>query len=167
MIEPIRAPVRPRVRKQPSGEVVLLEDVVAKHLAVGESRVLILSGEVGAGTTIAAQHLAKHFIDQTGLQFEICSTEYESPRDGPLVRIGIHTDRPDSLVLHHYQLVGWGRDEGIHQVDPQRRLTGWNVWCHFQIGLTVPPFAWVVWFTHSDFKTSRAAAIVVSISSSV
>ena len=87
MIEPMRAPVRPRVRLQPSGESVLLEDVVAEHLAAGGARVLLLRGEIGAGTTIAMQHLAERFGEAAGLQLEMCSAANESPHEDPLGRI--------------------------------------------------------------------------------
>ncbi|MBC7820156.1 MAG: pentapeptide repeat-containing protein [Planctomycetaceae bacterium] len=113
MIEPVRAAVRPRVRLQPSGEVVLLEDVVAEHLAAGDVRILLLSGEVGAGTMIAIQHLAERFTGEARLQLEMSAAGNESPREDPPARILIH-----KLVAHAtapvcYRLEGWGRDEWI------------------------------------------------------
>ena len=112
MIEPLRAPVRPRVRKQPSGEVVLLEEVVAELLAAGGARVLVLSGEVGAGTTIAAQHLAETFSGKGGLRFEEPTWLVESPdknqlwlspnEDQPWLVL-IHTEQPHFTSLANYQ----------------------------------------------------------------
>lgn len=122
MIEPLRAPVRPRVRKQPSGEVVLLEEVVAELLAAGGARVLVLSGEVGAGTTIAAQHLAETFSGKVGLRFEEPTWLVESPdknqlwlspnEDQPWLVL-IHTEQPHFTSLVKYRLEGWERDEWI------------------------------------------------------
>ena len=113
MIEPLRAPVRPRVRLQPSGEVVLLEDVVAELLAAGRSRVLVLSGEVGAGTTVAVQHLAEQFVGTVGLRFEQPTVPTVSPHEDQPWLLLIHTEQPHFTPLVKCRLEGWGRDEWI------------------------------------------------------
>ena len=107
MIEPLRAPVRPRVRLQPFGEVVLLEDVATEYLAAGNPRTIVLCGDVGAGITTALQHLAHQFAAETDLRFEDHFSLVESPfedRDGLIL---IHSDQPrlDSHV--RYRLAGW------------------------------------------------------------
>lgn len=113
MIEPVRATVRPRVRLQPSGEVVLLEDVVAEHLAVGQPRTILLCGEVGAGMTTALQHLAHQFAGEPELRLEDRFSLVESPfedRDGLIL---IHSREPQLNNHVRYRLAGWGRDEWI------------------------------------------------------
>lgn len=117
MIEPKRSPVRPRVRLQPSGEIVLLEEVVAEHLAKGQVRILLLSGEVGAGTTAAMQHLADQFRGEPRLELEIFESGHESPlEDSPariLVHQQVHNPSAQANVPIRYRLEGWGRDEWI------------------------------------------------------
>ncbi len=113
MIEPVRAAVRPRVRLQPSGEIVLLEDVVAEHLAAGKSQTILLCGEVGAGTTAALYHLAECFSTNPGVRFDDSSYEPESPTEDPRGWIIIHSEKPQFGHLIRAQLAGWGRDEWI------------------------------------------------------
>ena len=113
MIEPVRAAVRPRVRLQPSGEVVLLEDVVAEFLAAGRSQTILLFGEVGAGTTAALHHLAERFATNPGVQFDDSSYEPESPTEDPRGWIIIHSEKPHFGHLIRARLTGWGRDEWI------------------------------------------------------
>lgn len=113
MIEPARAAVRPRVRLQPSGEVVLLEDVVAEFLAAGRSQTILLCGEVGTGTTAALHHLADCFATKPGVRFDDSSYEPESPTEDPRGWIIIHSEKPQFGHLIRAQLTGWGRDEWI------------------------------------------------------
>ena len=113
MIEPVRAAVRPRVRLQPSGEVVSLEDVVAELLAAGRGQRILLCGELGAGTTESLRHLAHEFQDENDLRLQHCDSSYESPTKDPDAWVWIHPGKPESRAFLHYQLVGWGRDEWI------------------------------------------------------
>ncbi|MGE5192334.1 MAG: pentapeptide repeat-containing protein [Deltaproteobacteria bacterium] len=58
MLEPRRAPVRPRVVSPVSGETLLLEGEILSLLERGESGVVWLVGGPGAGKTAALAHLA-------------------------------------------------------------------------------------------------------------
>lgn len=111
MIEPLRAPVRPRVRLQTSGEVTLLEEVVAELLTAGESRALVLTGEVGAGTTSAVQHLTAQFVGETGLRIEEFHWRIVSPHEDQPWLVLIHSENPRLTGSDNCRLQGWGRDE--------------------------------------------------------
>lgn len=113
MIEPIRAPVRPRVRLQSSGEVVLLEDVVAEFLASEKTQTILLCGEVGFGTTTALQHLAERFASEPGVRLDGSTYFPEIPTEDPRAWILIHSETPRFGGLLRVYLVGWGRDEWI------------------------------------------------------
>src|SRR5262245_18938917 len=58
MIEPGRAPVRPRVRSLQSGETLLLEEEVHSFVATKAKGLIALRGPGGCGKTTALQHLA-------------------------------------------------------------------------------------------------------------
>src|SRR5262245_57385266 len=57
MLEPRRAPVRPRVISPVSGETLLLEDEILSLLERGESGNVCLVGDPGTGKTTALEHL--------------------------------------------------------------------------------------------------------------
>lgn len=70
-VTPARAIVRPRVICPLTGDVVLLEDVVANHLDYGPYTELVISGAPRSGKTTALRHLASlplskrlHIADQ-------------------------------------------------------------------------------------------------------
>src|SRR5258708_6152811 len=58
MLEPGRAPVRPRVISPNTGETLLLEDEILSLLERGETGIVWLTGGPGSGKTTALAHLA-------------------------------------------------------------------------------------------------------------
>ena len=57
-VEPERAPVVPRARRMPGGEVLPLEQIVMQFVRHGERGVIHLDGGPGSGKTTALRHLA-------------------------------------------------------------------------------------------------------------
>src|SRR5260370_24251681 len=70
MIQPQRAPVRPRIVCPASGEALPLEDEVRRLLDAGVSGLVPILGEAGAGKTTALQHLAAVLPPEARVQLQ-------------------------------------------------------------------------------------------------
>src|SRR5262249_17948177 len=109
MIQPERAPVKPRVLCPASGEALPLEDEVRALLEAGARGVVEITGPAGAGKTTALRHLAAVLPSSAPLMF----------LDGPflpssadlstrLVLSAGHLPHPS--LLAKYGLAGWHED---------------------------------------------------------
>jgi uncharacterized protein YjbI with pentapeptide repeats len=112
MIQPERAPVKPRVLCPASGEALPLEDEVRALLKAGARGVVEITGEAGAGKTTALQHLAAILRSDARVRF----------LDGPLpspARLGSHlvicagNVPPCFSRVASYRLAGWHEDEWL------------------------------------------------------
>jgi uncharacterized protein YjbI with pentapeptide repeats/energy-coupling factor transporter ATP-binding protein EcfA2 len=110
MIEPARAPVRPRVFS--SDGTLLLEEEVGRFLAENASDAIAVVGDIGSGKTTALRHLAAVIPSATKVTF----------LDQPSVREITESTRLlvySTTAVHHnshlaiYALVGWGKDDLI------------------------------------------------------
>lgn len=114
MFAPSPAIVRPRVISPHTGEAILLEDVVAAHLAAGDHGVIELSGGPLSGKTTAIEHLDRAFPNESGLML---LDEHALLTNRPLSLTGITVStgsaKHATSVLVRYRLVSWGRDEWI------------------------------------------------------
>jgi uncharacterized protein YjbI with pentapeptide repeats len=113
MIEPLRAAVRPRVRLEPSGEAMLLEDVVGDLLATDRAQNIILTGELGSGTIAALRHLAHRFPQELRLRLDEANSVQPTPKEDPAVFVEVRSDHDLAGEFDCYRLTGWGRDEWI------------------------------------------------------
>jgi uncharacterized protein YjbI with pentapeptide repeats len=106
--------VRPRVISPQSGEAMLLEDIVAVHLAADDHGVVELAGGPLAGKTTAIEYLDQIFADESRLSLV---DEHALLRNRPnsLTGITVSTEsaKHASSVLARYRLASWGRDEWI------------------------------------------------------
>jgi uncharacterized protein YjbI with pentapeptide repeats len=101
MIEPQRAPVRPRVICPDSGDELPLEDLVRSFLERGVRRTIHLKGD-GDSTAAALRHLAFVFADAPEVRIR--------PKPTPTVMLRRGTG--DHLLVHCH-LAPWGRDDWI------------------------------------------------------
>ena len=99
MIEPRRAPVRPRVVCPDSGEELPLEDVVLSYLEAGANRTLRLHGDASA-VQAALCHLAFVFRGRVEV----------SPRVSPGPNVLVRGGKGGHLIVD-YRLAPWGRDD--------------------------------------------------------
>jgi hypothetical protein len=106
--------VRPRVISPPTGEILLLEDVVATHLAAGDWGVIEVSGGPLMGKTTAIDYLGRLFGDELSLtdtderaRIQQCVV--------PKARVMVTTAVAEygTTRLGKYQLAPWGQDEWI------------------------------------------------------
>jgi uncharacterized protein YjbI with pentapeptide repeats len=112
MIQPERAPVKPRVLCPASGEALPLEDEVRALLEAGARGVVEITGPAGAGKTTALRHLAAVLPSSARVKFV----------DGPLVSsAGFARDLvicagdlpPGISRAASYRLAGWHEDEWL------------------------------------------------------
>lgn len=105
--------VRPRVISPHSGEVLLLEDVVATHLASGKPGVIELTGGPLSGKTTAIEYLDRLFATEADLALVDQDAKLQN-RLWP-ANFTITTAPPDWGLprLGKYQLTPWGQDEWI------------------------------------------------------
>lgn len=105
--------VRPRVISPHSGEVLLLEEVVASHLAAGRPGVIEITGGPLAGKTTAIEYLDRLFAAES----ELALVDQDAKLFYRLIpaRLTITTAPPDWGLprLGQYQLAAWGQDEWI------------------------------------------------------
>jgi uncharacterized protein YjbI with pentapeptide repeats len=101
MIEPQRAPARPRVISLHSGEELLLEDLVRSFLEAGQNRTICLH-DADNGTAAALRHLAFVFSG-------IAEVRVSGPT-GPRVVV---RGGKGGHALVHCRLAPWGRDDWI------------------------------------------------------
>ncbi len=101
MIEPQRAPVRPRVIGPESGEELPLEEVVRSFLECELNRTILLQGDFDSAVA-ALRHLAWAFRDVPQVQL---------PKK-PVPQVTIRCRAGSHLVVF-YRLAPWGRDDWI------------------------------------------------------
>ncbi|HKI31991.1 MAG TPA: pentapeptide repeat-containing protein [Gemmataceae bacterium] len=109
MIEPQRAPVRPRVICPESGEELLLEEVVRSFLEAGRNCVLHLQADPDS-SAMALCHLAFIYAWTPKVSLQ------ESPVPSVVVRC-----KPGNQVLVNYRLAPWGRDDWIEYLLTKHR----------------------------------------------
>lgn len=108
MIQPIRAPVAPRVVSQTSGEILPLTDEIERFLDGNQTTTVSLRGE---GKRTALAHLAAWFPDQvTDGTLALDPWENSPTHQAPRVTVLSQTMSDTSVVL---RLVPWGRDDLI------------------------------------------------------
>jgi uncharacterized protein YjbI with pentapeptide repeats len=96
-----------------SGEVLLLEDVVASHLAAGDRGIVEIVGGSLSGKTTAMEYIDGIFADERHL---LLMDDHAGLRSRPASGRGITLlARSSELVksIARYQLAPWGRDEWI------------------------------------------------------
>jgi uncharacterized protein YjbI with pentapeptide repeats len=101
MIEPQRAPVRPRVICPESGEELPLEDVVRSFLERGARRTIHLRGD-RESTSAALRHLALVFADTPEVRIRL----------SPAPTVTLRRGTGDHLLVH-CRMAPWGRDDWI------------------------------------------------------
>jgi uncharacterized protein YjbI with pentapeptide repeats len=101
MIEPQRAPVRPRVICPESGEELPLEDLVRSFLERSARRTIHLKGD-DESTTTALRHVALVFAGEPEVRI----------RTSPVPGVVLHRGTGDHLIIH-CRLAPWGRDDWI------------------------------------------------------
>jgi uncharacterized protein YjbI with pentapeptide repeats len=112
MIQPERAPVKPRVICPASGESLPLEDEVRALLEAGARGVVEITGEAGSGKTTALRHLAAVLPSSARVKFVNGSLV-------PSAELGIHLvicagDVPRAHYrVASYSLAGWHEDEWL------------------------------------------------------
>ncbi len=113
MIDPMQAPVRPRVIAERSRGTVLLEELVAEMAAAGEVAVLTLYGPRGVGITTALRHLQHLFGSQVDLTLtDLNSAVLFEQRTSGMIGFPVNGVSSGSGMLE-CRLSGWERDEWI------------------------------------------------------
>jgi uncharacterized protein YjbI with pentapeptide repeats/energy-coupling factor transporter ATP-binding protein EcfA2 len=119
MIQPERAPVRPRVLSPHSGEALLLEDEARRLAEAGGHRVMLVVGPTGSGKTTALHHLAAVLPPQAGVLLldepglpDLLSA---AAAQGLVVctRSAVCGLLPLLPILSTYRLAPWDRDDLI------------------------------------------------------
>jgi uncharacterized protein YjbI with pentapeptide repeats len=112
MVEPIRAPVRPRALCPHSGEALPLEDEVRRLAEDGAGGVVALLGPAGSGKSTALCHLAA--VLPPGASVALWDEGNDGPPafDGKLL-VCAHEAAPPDGCRAAYRMAPWGRDECI------------------------------------------------------
>jgi energy-coupling factor transporter ATP-binding protein EcfA2 len=113
MIQPKRAPVKPRVLCPASGEALPLEDEVRALLEAGARGVVEITGPAGAGKTTALRHLAAVLPPSDRVKFLNCPPNPSTP---PLSHHLLFCAGPLSRGVSRvasYPLAGWNEDEWL------------------------------------------------------
>ena len=112
MIQPARAPVRPRFIAPETGETLLLEDELAALLAAGKRGVICIVGAAGSGKTTALEHLAALFGDRHDLAL------LDVPHVADALRLAVErlvictSESPASnTAAINLQIARWGTDD--------------------------------------------------------
>ena len=123
MVQPARAPVRPRIYRSGADEARLLEDDVRSMLDAGHRGVVLLNGTDGAGKTTALAHLAAVFAGDERLQcYDGELSDAVADQDKSLIVCSgngfrLLCNRPEFQLLHappcSLRLAGWTPDEFI------------------------------------------------------
>lgn len=115
MIQPQRAPVRPRIVCPASGEALPLEDEMRRLLDAGVRGIVAILGEAGAGKTTALQHLAAVLPSEAGfLLLDECDLagHCNAPTDR-LVIYAAQWAQAESSRVAAYWLAPWDNDDAI------------------------------------------------------
>ncbi|MCA9147656.1 MAG: pentapeptide repeat-containing protein [Planctomycetales bacterium] len=106
--------VRPRVVSQETHEAILLEDIIASHMAPGACKVVELVGPAGSGKSTALKHLASLSFPM-GLQLidDLGRAETLAPSD----TLSVYTTRVRfNQGATSYRLASWTLDDVIEYV---------------------------------------------------
>ncbi len=107
-IPPARAPVRPRVQREPSTAPLLLEEEIAELLLAGRRVDVCLCGGRGLGKTTALAHLAATFADDVRLR--LVDGVHAGTPGAELVTVRACRSRgPDEWL--RFDLLPWTDDE--------------------------------------------------------
>lgn len=116
MIQPRRAPVRPRVRSPQSGETLLLQEEVHSFVAAGAEGAIALLGPGGSGKTTALRHLAALLAEGSGVAL-LDEPKHEeilgALADHRLVVYAAASARVGHPHLAVYSLAPWDNDDLI------------------------------------------------------
>jgi uncharacterized protein YjbI with pentapeptide repeats len=113
MIEPVRAPVKPRVLLA-GRDALPLEDEILSLLQAGKTGEVRLVGEAGSGKTTALQHLAAVLPTEAGVLLD--EADYpmaELYALGHLAVCALSRKPGKNPALATFRLAPWGRDEVI------------------------------------------------------
>jgi uncharacterized protein YjbI with pentapeptide repeats len=115
VIEPQRAPVRPRVLSPSSGESVLLEDEILSLVERNARGLVWLIGGLGSGKTTALAHLAAVLPDSARVILRDDDQWQPAVPDRLMIRCGRAGTAPKN-ALASYQLAPWTDDEIVEYV---------------------------------------------------
>jgi uncharacterized protein YjbI with pentapeptide repeats len=114
MIQPKRAPVRPRVICPASGEALPLEDEIRRLLDAGARGVVAILGEPSAGKTTALQHLAAVLPPKASvLLLDECDLGEQPDTHADCLCIRAAQWAQAESVQASYWLAPWGDDDAI------------------------------------------------------
>ena len=113
-VEPERAPVAPRARRLPNGEVLPLEQIAMQFVRHGERGVIHLGGGPGSGKTTALRHLAAVLPRDTRvLLFDGEPSAHLRAPVGEHLAVVASDKPPRDDRLAHVVLAGWCEDDLI------------------------------------------------------
>lgn len=114
MIDPRRAPVRPRVLSALTGDSLLLEEELRTLMTRSRRGSVRLTGPTGSGKTTALAHLAHTFAGE-GVLCVDCPEAAEFPPflQDRWIAFCTADKAPDFPVTHTYQMAPWREDEWI------------------------------------------------------
>jgi uncharacterized protein YjbI with pentapeptide repeats len=113
-VEPERAPVAPRARRLPDGEVLPLEQIVRQFLDHHEFGVIHLQGAPGAGKTTALRHLAAVLPPRAPVfLFDDTPPNYLHALARSAVVVMASGQAPLHPLIAHVQLAPWCQDDVI------------------------------------------------------
>lgn len=112
-VSPAFAPVRPRALSCDGETTELLTDAVEEYVEEHPTGVLWITGDAGAGKSIALAHLAAHFDDAERFLF-LDNVQYERiAKETPQVLIVAAGSRLLPALAARMRLASWGEDEVI------------------------------------------------------
>lgn len=122
VLPPGRAPVTPRGRCLPGGEVLPIEDLVRPWIEAGAHGVIAIKGAPDSGRSTALQYLLATFGASEGVVFldEPAPAEVEAHAERALVIYTTNRPAPESR-LATIALAGWGDDDAIEYLLAKHR----------------------------------------------